>query len=474
MKNWMKVVLGVALSFMVLFTCIGYAALTDTLSIFGKAEITIPEGLFIIAMDREGTSNLNLDSRYHSCTFAPYSTVADVQLRKSSSNSSAWAKYKITVLNNTKRTYAYRDEYYQTDLSGYHNDIINENGGNSNIRITTEFPNGNKVEPGETLEFYVTYTLGSRLSRNTTYKTMVNYQFGINVDSVEEAIDAVFSKFLNILNSPSTYKTLYERIDDKFNGAEWSSNFIGNVTASYGEDSATVEELFAGQLNLVIGNESQRVTVLIKHENVDNRRDTGDDYTAVNGNQSFSGYGCEFTLYMTTSDLSNRNEKPPIYAAVFTCNRNDDGSCGTWYMIGEPYYGTAQIVGYEGGDTTGSFDTGTWRSYAETYTPAENYSYSIAQGLTIKEITQAEDTSVVSVLEQMLTQAKKILDDNIYAGSGMEALEKTYFAYMDASDLYNVDANGNITVKDGVTRSQIVPHLQKIANALKAFEGVQP
>jgi hypothetical protein len=474
MKNWMKIVLGVALSFMVLFIGVGYAALTDHLTIFGKAEITIPEGLFIIAMDREGTSNLNLDSRYYSHSFAPYSTVADVQLRKSSSNSSAWAKYKITVFNNTKRTYAYRDEYYQTDLSGYNNNIINENGGNSNIRITTEFPNGNKVEPGETLEFYVTYTLGSRLSRNTTYKTLVNYQFGINVDSIEEAKEAVFEKFLNILNSPSTYKTLCERIDDKFNGQEWSSNFIGNVTASYSEDSATVEELFAGQLNLTIGNESQRVTVLIKHENVDNRRDTGDDYTAVNGNQSFSGYGCEFTLYMTTSALNNRNEKPPIYAAVFTCDRNADGSCGSLYMLGEPYYGTAQIVGYEGGETTGSFDTGTWRSYAETYTPIDGYSYQLANNLTIQQVTQAIDANATAVLEQMLTEAKKILDDNIYAGSGMEALEKTYFAYMDASDLYDVDANGNITVKAGVTRSQIVPHLKKIANALKAFEGVQP
>ncbi len=473
MKNWMKIVLGVALSFMVLFTCIGYAALTDTLSIFGKAEITVPEGLFIIAMDRDSTSNLNLDSRYYSHTFTPYSTVADVQLRKSSSNSSGWAKYKITVFNNTKRTYAYRDEYYQKDLNGYNNNIINETGGNNNIRITTEFPNGNKVGPGETLEFYVTYTLGSRLSRSTTYKTMVNYQFGINVDSVEEAKEAVFEKFLNILNSPSTYKTLCERIDDKFNGQEWSSNYIGNVTGSYSDDSTTVNELFAGQLQMVIDGVENPVTVMIKHENIDDRQDTGDDYTAVNGNQSFTGRGCEFTLYMTTDVLDGKT-KPEIYAAVFTCDRNEDGSCGSWYMLGEHYKGTATINSYDGGNNTGSFDTGTWRSYAQTYTPIDGYSYQLANNLTIQQVTQATDANVVRVLEQMLTQAKKILDDNIYAGTGMEALEDTYFAYMDASKLYNVDANGNITVKAGVTRSQIIPHLKKISNALKAFEGIQP
>ena len=469
MKNWMKIVLGVALSFMVLFIGVGYAALTDTLSIRGKLEVPIPEGLFIIAMQEVTVSNVDV----YTYSFASYSTVADVQLSNSRRNTSGYAEYKITVYNNTKRTYAYRDEYYQTDLSGYNNNLISETSNKNNITISTRFPNGNKVGPGETLEFYVTYTLGASLDRNKTYKTKVNYQFGINVDSIEEAKEAVFEKFLNILNSPSTYKTLYERIDDKFNGAEWSSNFIGNVTASYSEDSATVEELFAGQLNLTIGDESQRVTVLIKHENVDNRRDTGDDYTAVNGNQSFSGYGCEFTLYMTTSALNNRNEKPPIYAAVFTCDRNADGSCGSWYMLGEPYYGTAQIVGYEGGETTGSFDTGTWRSYAETYAPIDAYSYQLANNQTIQQVTQATDANAEAVLEQMLTEAKKILDDNIYAGTGMEALEKTYFAYMDASKLYDVDANGNISVKDGVTRAQIVPHLQEIATALKAFENLK-
>ena len=107
MKNWMKVILGVALSFMVLFTSIGYAALTDTLSIWGRAEVTVPEGLFIIAMDRESYSNLDVCNH----SFLPYSTVADVQLSNSRRNTAGSARYKITVFNGFKLRHNFRNGF---------------------------------------------------------------------------------------------------------------------------------------------------------------------------------------------------------------------------------------------------------------------------------------------------------------------------------------------------------------------------
>jgi len=466
MKNWVKTIVCVALIFMFLATCIGYAALTDTLTIWGKADITIPEGLFIVDMSVNGSSNMDRNV----FEFLPYSTTVDNSLSRSRNTGSV--TYKITVLNNTKRTYAYRGLYYQPTLSGYNgNSYVSETNNRSKIGVTTSFPDGIKVAPGETLVFYATYTVGSSMSSSTNWNMLLNFQFGINVESLEEARSAVLEKFLNILNSPATYATLCDKIDDKFNGAEWTSNYIGNVTASHSNDSTTVNNLFAGQLQMTIDGEENPITVLIKHENLDNNRNTGDDYTAVNGNQSFTGYGCEFTLYMTTSALGDRNVQPPVYAAVFTCDRNADGSCGPWYMIGEPYYGTAQIVGYEGGASTGSFDTGTWRSYADTYSPSENYTYNLPASQTIKQVIQAVDPAAVRALEELLTQAKKILDENIYAGTGMEALEDTYFAYMDASKLFTINADGSITVNPNATRAQIIPHLEDIALALKAFEG---
>ena len=469
MKKWSRIIFGIAFSFMFAFIAIGYAALTDTLSLWGRVDVTIPEGLFIVDISVDGTA-ANID--YNQYTYLPITTTVDANLSRSSGTGTV--KYKIKVFNNTKRTYAYRDLYYQSSLSDYNGQgYISTTNGRNKIGVTTNFPNGTKVAPGEYLEFYATYTVGAGMRNSTNWRTLINFQFGINVDSVEEAREAIVLKFLNILNSPATYETLCERIDDKFNGAEWSSNYIGNVTGSYSDDSTTVNELFAGQLQMHINGQESPVTVMIKRENVDGDETTGDTYTAVNGNTSFTGRGCEFTMYMTTDKLDGKTE-PEIYAAVYTCDQGADGSLGAWYLTGEHYYGTATINSYDGGTNTGSFDTGTWRSYDRTYTPVEGYSYHIPKGQTIQQVTQTVDPNAIAFLQEMLIEAKKILDENIYAGSGMEALEDTYFAYAQASKLYAVDADGNITVKATATRSQIVPHLKTIANALKAFEGVQP
>ena len=470
MKTWIKVTGCIVLSFMICFISLGYASLSDTLLVKGTADVTIPEGLFITQVEIDGNPS-NLDRS--DATHLDYTTTVDCTLNRGSTRAAGTVTYKITVLNNTQRTYAYRRLYYQSSLTNYNgNSIIRESGGNSYIPITTSFPNGSVVDPGDTLEFYATYTMGRSVNANTTYSTLVNYQFGINVNSVEEARAAVVDKFENILNSPTTYETLCDKIDDKFSGAEWTSNYIGNVTASTSEDSTTVNTLFAGHLQMVINGVDNPITVLIKHENVDNNRQTGDDYTAVSGNASFSGYGCEFTLYMTTSDLANTGGKAPVYAAVFTCDRDENGAIiSNWHMVGEHYEGTADIVGYEGGASNGSFDTGTWRAVQATYSPAKNYSYTVTQGSTIQTVTQAVDPQAATVLASLLTEAKAILDENQYAGTGMVALEEAYF---NNAKYYTVAEDGTITVDPTAPRVRLIPVIQEMELALKAFEGVRP
>jgi len=471
MKAWIKVTLCILLSFICLFLPIGYATLTDTLSVTGNAVVNVPDGLFIINIG-DPTENKYIDTE--TISYFPYSTTVESTLNKALGNrNTGTITYPVTVYNNTSQVYAYRDIYYQnSSTSGYNgNDyIITSGSNNSRIAITTYFPNGiEKVYPGEKLEFYVTYTMGSRMNASTNYNTLVNIRFGINVDSEEEARQAVIAKFEDILNSPSTYDTLFNRIDDKFSGAEWTSNYIGNVTDSSSEDSTTVNTLFAGHLQMVIDNVDNPITVLIKHENVDNNRQTGDDYTAVSGSQSFTGYGCEFTLYMTTSKLDDRSKSPPVYAAVFTCDRYEDGSRSDWYMVGEPYLGTAQIVGYEGGESTGSFDTGTWRAVNATYIHTDNYSYTLNSGTTIQQVTQTVDPNAIEALRSLLTEAKEIIDGDVYAGTGLKALEEAYY---NANDYYTVSADGTITVDANARRVQLIPHIEAVSHALEVFKNI--
>ena len=47
MKIIVRKLLCVALSFMFVFSCVGYAAVSDSLQIFGNTKVSIPSGLFI-------------------------------------------------------------------------------------------------------------------------------------------------------------------------------------------------------------------------------------------------------------------------------------------------------------------------------------------------------------------------------------------------------------------------------------------
>ncbi len=470
MKNSFKVIICTMLSLMFCIMSIGYAALTDRLAIFGNASVVVPEGLFII--DIETVSTERVDK--YEASFLPNTTTIDATLSKSSRSQSGAVTYRVTVLNNTSRLYAYRGLYFQSSLDGYNgNAYVQDNADNATrkIAVVPSFPNGDHVAPGETLTFEVTYTLGSNTTINysTDYKTLINFQFGINVDSIEEARDAVAEKFHNILNAAETYEELIDVIDNKYDGTGWKATYIGNVAGSTSDDSVALNTLFAGQLNMVINGVEQPVTVIVKRENIDNNVNTGDDYVATSGSNTTSGYGCEYTLYMTTSNLDTFNQYPPVYAVVYTCDKDADGNPGDWYMIGECYAGTAQVVGYEGGQSAGSFDTGSWRSTSATYSPSENYSYSVGTGTAIGSIVTAVDANATAALEELILEAKTIIDGGQYAGTGWVALEKAY-AVATAEGIFTLGADGSIEVDPTITRVKLIPYIEQMNNALKSFE----
>lgn len=473
-----KIFLGIALSFIFVFTAIGYSALTDNLSIKGTVSIEIPEGLFIVDIQMKGNPS-GLDA--YTAKFVEYSTTVDTLLSKSNDRNEGRVTYVIKVYNNTRYEYAYRGLYYQNNLSGYHNNLVSTQHNSSKIGVVTSFPNGRVVAPGEYLEFEVTYSLGS--NRNTfparkNFKNLLNFQFGINVESQEAAIDAVLTKFLNILNTKVTYDELVDKIDDKFDGYnEWTSNYMGNVSDAVDADSMTVETLFAGQLNMIINGQTKPATVLIKHENLDNNTMTGDSYSIKYNNQSnMTTYqGCEMTLYLTTDPLTNAGGQAPVYVAIFTCDRDANGNIvSDWYMVGDTYLGKAPIVGYSGGNGTGSFVTDNWVADRVTYTPVKGYSYTVAQGTSIKDITRVVDQNAINTFQRLLNEAKELIDDYTYAGTGITIIED---AYETASRHYTLDANGNPVAKHGVTRAQLIPVMVEldyaITEARKAIDAIK-
>ena len=467
MTRRMNVILCIALSFMILFTAVGYATLTTSLYISGTAEVEIPYGLFITNIKVMGSSRVD----HYDVSYITHSTTVESLIDKSNSYSYAGSvTYSITVFNNTTREYAYRGLYYQSNLSGYNgNSRVSTSNNGSRIGVVTNFVNDDKVVgPGEHLTFTVTYTVGKDMNYQTDWKTLLNFQFGINVESEAEARDAVHGKFLDILNTSSTYETLYEQLDNKYDGSTnyWKSNYIGNVSNAVDADSMTVETLFAGQLNMIIDGQTKPASVLIKHEDLDNNPNTGDDYSVTRSNGEVVTFrGCEMTLYLTTDQLTNANGWAPVYVTVFTCDRDENGNIiSDWYKIGDSYAGEANIVGYNGeAGGTGSFVTDNWKSTWETYSPTEKYSYTVNSGVTIKTLVQTVEQNAINAFQSLLNEAKAMIDDLTYAGTGITIVEDAYYA---AAKHYTVDAQGNPIANAGTTRAQIIPFMASLDYAL--------
>jgi hypothetical protein len=301
------------------------------------------------------------------------------------------------------------------------------------------------------------------------------------VDGEREALEVVEDKFLNILNTTSTYQQLIDSLDNKFDGRqEWTSNYIGNVTGSSSADSVAINTLFAGQLQITVGKEQLDATVMIKHENLDGNRLTGDDYTAVNSSNGgvFNGYGCEMTLYLTIDPLNKANTYVPVYVVVFTCDRDSNGNqISDWYRIGSTYSGTANVVTYDGGNGTGSFVTDNWRADAYSYKLIDGYSYNIngvaynldayyhniAQHVSIKNIVTEKDTNAVNTLQTLLNDARRIVDNPSYAGIGIDLVDEALNANLiKFSGHYTIDENGNYVVDPDLTIAQVSPAIMNL------------
>jgi hypothetical protein len=180
------------------------------------------------------------------------------------------------------------------------------------------------------------------------------------------------------------------------------------------------------------------------------------------------------TLYLTIDPLNKAGAYVPVYAVVFTCDRDDNGNqISDWYRIGSTYAGTANVVTYDGGNGTGSFVTDNWRADAATYRLIDGYSYringetyslgayshNIARNVSIKDIVTATDTAARNTLQTLLNHAKKIIDNQAFAGVGIDLVEEMYEKY---SDLSTVGANGNHTVNRSATIAQLSPAIENL------------
>ena len=462
MRSWLKAMLCITLSSMCLFTCVGYAALSTSLSIKGSAASEMIEGIFITKITEQATSNIDLNQ----FDFIPSSTNIENTLRRGQAAQSGTVEYEVTVFNNTDTTYYYRDIYYQTDIPIYNgNDYISDFQESGTVTIKCifddEITDAKKLGPKEKIVLRVVYTIGENISTDIDLKMLVNIRFGINVDGESEAIEAIEDRFLKILNTPSSYNYLLDVLDNKFDGYNlWTSSYIGNVAGAgagaFSEDSVIVNTLFQNHLQITINDEPREATVIIKHEDADGYDDTGDSYVAEHPSGLTMGdRGCEMLLYLTIDPLDNEESYATVYVMVFTCDTNEatGEKLSAWYRIGNTFVGKAPVVDYVTGEYgTGSFQTTGWRADEQTYELISGYhfeikngddvdiyyidsfSYSLEQNTVMYWVLETWKPDSVPVIEHLMNDAKRIINNNSYAGEGINQLREVYEKYYNLYD----------------------------------------
>ena len=101
-----KSLVGILLSFAIIFAAVGFAAVSGELLINGMVEYESPTGIFITNIDVISESNV----KNHSVEFVKHTTTVKATMERRSSTGKV--VYEVTVFNNTNYDYAYRGLYY--------------------------------------------------------------------------------------------------------------------------------------------------------------------------------------------------------------------------------------------------------------------------------------------------------------------------------------------------------------------------
>ena len=376
MKIWMKSIVCILLSFMCFFACIGYAVISDTLSVNGSAEAQEfePEGIYISNVSVYSVTGI---SNHSSDIVFPTNLKSSFTVTQQNAS----VTYEITVHNKTDVTYWYigaevAPETDSANLIGTTNgiSITTRDGASSS---STLFDQSDWVPPHTERTFYATYVFGSRAQGSIS--TLINFKFGLNMESVSDA----FLKVLNDQTSEYGYKYLAAAFDENYVENN-ESKVIGNL----GEHEEVFNNLFGSSLTINVDGERLPVTVMIERRNVDGKTSTGDSYST--GSET----GCEYTVYITVDDLDNMSGQPTVYAVSYT-----RGADGVWYMIGELYEGKANLQTYSGTDEM-AFNVSSWRAVAKEYTVIGNLKYKVAQtnGETDDKVNEIDD--IMSIFHQ--------------------------------------------------------------------------
>lgn len=312
------------------FLGVGYAALTDELSVSGTGSAKVPKIVYISAATVSSGSVTNL---------AKSGAVLSSTVTLGNAASST-AVVRVTVKNNTDYPYIFNGLSYTEGKDTY---------DNTNITVSASIKKGVELASGASTSFDLTFKYKSGVSTNKVLNSVIQIAYIPPDEYIPEiAVKGAIGHFAEILNDPVSYEKLTDAMKSTSITGRLSDTYIGNVAGATDDDSKAVNELFTvdGKSMLTLdlkGDGTQtEVTAMIKRENIGGSSDE------------------EMVIYMTGETIKGNTLRPTdlqVFAAIYVKN-----AAGEWEQKGELFEGTARSNAYYISFSHNSFNTGTWKS----------------------------------------------------------------------------------------------------------------
>lgn len=354
----MKFVIAILLSFSYCFVCIGYANLSDTLTVLSDANITVQKNVYITEANVDNVSGVTVNS-YLATTLNSTVTLG--------ASGDSTVTFDIHLYNNSPYVYVFDGTNYMEEAYDNANIVFSLAG----------LAPGQSIASYKYLTFSITFSYkNSTAAPSRVLNSALNFKFVLDSEYIPEAaVDGAVEKFEEILNTQDEFDTLISHMNTEAENNNRNETYVGNVVGAGDGDTKFLNELFSDEngdskLTLEIKGEKTNVTAMIKRENLDGNAATGDES------------GNEMTIYLTADDLSGRNWWSPgdvaVYAVVYTKNAD-----GKWVQLSEMLEGKATANNYAGNwfGAVNSFNTDTWESTA--------VHYGVAAGASIETIIAA-------------------------------------------------------------------------------------
>lgn len=360
MKKWRKILLFAVFSFMVLFSALGYAQLSTTLTTEGTFKD--PQLIYITNVSVSGYSKISGTASVSQTGILTFKHGNYSLNRQSTGSTGGSVTISVTVRNNSGK-----DQYLQSHTAANQNDISKLN---NSCKITYQQSGEDRmVQNGKTKTFTFTIqnTTRSSLSMNN-FESLLVFTPEFTSEDTMNATDTLAKMFANVLagKGPNgdgngiTYQgktidanKIMEEITKKMTDVE-TGGYTGNVGNATQAEKDLMEAVFGDNIVIQIGANYYSVYILIKNQQIDNKGEN------------------DMVIYVTADQLeigggtwNNRNQKwentriVPVYGLVFIKDGNGYKYCDHLFAGEAP---VCDFGGALGDGKIGNFHTNIWNS----------------------------------------------------------------------------------------------------------------